>query len=78
MQATRDRFNEFGMEVTIFCARFGISKKQLAKEAGIPYDSLLAAGKSRRAGHATRAAVLPVMEQYEAETQREAKEQRGA
>lgn len=78
MQATRDMFNDFGMEVTVFCARFGISKKQLAAEAGVPYDSLLAAGKNRRAGHVTRAAVLPVMEKYEAEAKRPRRKGRAA
>lgn len=78
MEATRDKFNEFGMEVTIFCAQHGISKKQLADEAGVPYDSMLAAGKNRRAGHVTRAAVLPVMERYEAEAKRRGRKKRGA
>ena len=41
--------------------------KELAAEAGTPYDSLRAACEGRRAGHVTKAAVRPVMERYEAE-----------
>ena len=78
MNATRDMFNDFGMEVTMFCARFGVAKNQLAAEVSVPYDSLLAAGKKRRAGHVTRAAVLPVMERYEAEAKRGRKKGRAA
>ena len=78
MQTTREPLNDFGMEVTIFCAKFGISKKELAAEAGVPYDSLLAAGKNRRAGHVTRAAVLPLVERYEAEAKRGRKKGRAA
>ena len=50
--------SEFGLEVSVFCARYGLSLKELAAEAGTPYDSLRAACEGRRAG--------PVMERYEA------------
>ena len=46
--------NDFGQTVTAFCARRGITKKQLAEEAGVNYGNLLDAGKGRRAGHKTR------------------------
>lgn len=78
MQRTREPLNDFGVEITVFCARHGITKKQLAAEAGVPYDSLLAAGTCRRAGHVTRAAVLPVIEKYEAEAKRSRKKGRAA
>lgn len=78
MKATREPLNEFGMEVSTFCARFGVTKKQLATEAGVPYDSLLAAGTCRRAGHVTRAAVLPIIERYETEAKRGRKKGRAA
>ena len=42
------------------------SVRELAAEAGTPYDSLRAACEGRRAGHVTKAAVRPVMERYEA------------
>lgn len=56
-----------GLEVSVFCARYGMSLKELAAREGTPYDSLQAACDGRRAGHATEAAVRPVMERYEAE-----------
>ena len=66
MKATRGPHNEFGLEVSLFCARHGITKRTLAQEAGVPYASLLAAETGRRAGHVTKAAVRPVMARYEA------------
>ena len=41
--------SEFGLEVSVFCARYGLSLKELAAEAGTPYDSLRAACEGRRA-----------------------------
>lgn len=67
MKAKRSPLTEFGLQVSTFCARYGFTKKQLAAEAGVPYDSLLQASKGNRAGHTTKAAVLPVMARYEAQ-----------
>ena len=39
--------SEFGLEVSVFCARYGLSLKELAAEAGTPYDSLRAACEGR-------------------------------
>lgn len=74
----RDPMNDFGVEITVFCLRHCITKKKLAAEAGVPYDSLLAAGKGRRAGHSVKAAVAPVMARYEAEAKRQRRKGRGA
>lgn len=78
MKQEREPLSEFGIKVTVFCAKFGFTKKQLAQEAGVPYVSLLAATTRRRAGHATREAVEPIMEKYEAEAQRGQRRGRGA
>ena len=59
--------SEFGLEVSVFCARYGLSLKQLAAEAETRYDRLHRACEGRRAGHVTQAAVRPVMARYEAE-----------
>lgn len=68
----------FGLEVSMFCARHGMSLKELAAEAGTPYDSLRAACNGRRAGHVTEAAVRPVMERHEAEARKSRRKGRGA
>ena len=38
----REPYTEYGMEIVMFCAKHCLTKKALAAEAGIPYDSLLA------------------------------------
>lgn len=65
-KGNRDPMNEWGVAVATFCLRRGITKKQLAAEANIPYDTLLQVSKGRRAGHTARQAVQAVMDQYEA------------
>ena len=47
----REPYTEYGMEIVMFCAKHCLTKKALAAEAGIPYDSLLATIKGRRSGH---------------------------
>lgn len=74
----RDPLTDYGMEITVFCARHCITKKKLAAEAGIPYDSLLQTMRGRRAGHNVKAAVAPVMARYEAEAKRQRRKGRGA
>lgn len=64
MEAIRDPMNQFGLEVTAFCAQQGMTKKQLAALAGIPYDTLLQTGKGRCAGHTARKAIKEVMNEY--------------
>ena len=39
--------SEFGLEVSVFCARYGLSLKELAAEAGTPTT---ACGRRARAG----------------------------
>jgi predicted transcriptional regulator len=63
----------WGVEVAVFCLNHRITKKQLAKEAGIPYDTLLQVSKGRRAGHVAQAAVKEVMDRYEAEAKKSRK-----
>ena len=46
----REPYTEYGMEIVMFCAKHCLTKKALAAEAGIPYDSLLATIKGRRSG----------------------------
>lgn len=53
----REPYTEYGMEIVMFCAKHCLTKKALAAEAGIPYDSLLATIKGRRSGHNVKAAV---------------------
>ena len=60
----REPYTEYGMEIVMFCAKHCLTKKALAAEAGIPYDSLLATIKGRRSGHNVKAAVAPVMARY--------------
>lgn len=55
----REPYTEYGMEIVMFCAKHCLTKKALAAEAGIPYDSLLATIKGRRSGHNVKAAVAP-------------------
>lgn len=66
--------SKFGQDVFLFCARYGLSLKALAAEAGTSYESLRAACSGRRAGHVTQAAVRPVMERYEAEARKAGRE----
>lgn len=65
-QGNRDPMNEWGVAVAAFCLRRGITKKQLAAEANIPYDTLLQVSKGRRAGHTARLAIQAVIDRYEA------------
>jgi hypothetical protein len=64
--------NQFGVDVTLFCARWGITKKQLAAEANIPYDTLLQVSKGRRSDRTARKALQPVMDRYNAEAKNSA------
>ena len=49
--ATASRTPNTAWEIVMFCAKHCLTKKALAAEAGIPYDSLLATIKGRRSGH---------------------------
>ena len=69
----REPYTEYGMEIVMFFA-----KHCLTKEAGIPYDSLLATIKGRRSGHNVKAAVAPVMARYEAAAKKQRRKGRGA
>ena len=70
----REPYTEYGMEIVMFCAKHCLTKKALAAEAGIPYDSLLATIKGRR----VKAAVAPVMARYEAAAKKQRRKGRGA
>ena len=76
--AYREPYTEYGMEIVMFCAKQCLTKKALAAEAGIPYDSLLATIKGRRSGHNVKAAVAPVMARYEAAAKKQRRKGRGA
>ena len=54
MPKTKLPQNDFGQRVTVFCAKNGITKKQLANDVGVTYGNLLDAGKGRRAGRRTQ------------------------
>lgn len=69
----RDPMTPWGVEVAVFCLNYRITKKQLAAEAGIPYDTLLQVSKGRRAGHVAQDAVREVMDRYEAEAKKRRK-----
>lgn len=70
--------NEFGLAMSTFCARYGMSKRQLAAAAGVSYDSMRAAGVDRRPCTAARTAVEAYMKAYEAEAQKGRRKGRGA
>ena len=74
----REPYTEYGMEIVMFCAKHCLTKKALAAEAGIPYDSLLATIKGRRSGHNVKAAVAPVIARYEAAAKKQQRKGRGA
>lgn len=74
----REPMTDYGLEVTLFCARHCLTKKRLAREAGIPYESLLSTLKGRRAGHNVKEALAPVMARYEAEAKKQRRKGRGA
>lgn len=64
--------NEFGIAVATFCAQYGMGRQELAKAAGVSYDSMRSAGADRRPCTAAKEAVLAYMER------RRAAEGRGA
>jgi hypothetical protein len=66
----RNPMTQWGLDVTLFCARHCILKKHLAQEAGIGYSTLLKAMKGTRSDRGARAAVQPVIDRYEAEAQK--------
>lgn len=42
---------DFGIEVSIFCAQTGMTKRELAAGAGVKYSTLVEATTGRCAGH---------------------------
>ena len=52
--------NDFGLEVTVFCVKTGIQKKQIAIACRIPYQTLIHVIKGRRPGHE----IVPKVQEY--------------
>ena len=62
--AKRDPMTPWGVKVSAWCLKTGVSKKELAEIAGVKYDTLLQVGKGRRAGHEAIPAVETAMANY--------------
>lgn len=77
-QGQRAPMNEFGVEVSMFCVLHGLTKKGLAEEAGVKYDTLMKTMRGKRAGHTARAAIQEVMERYGAAAGKAKRKGRGA
>ncbi|OPZ65861.1 MAG: hypothetical protein BWY85_00220 [Firmicutes bacterium ADurb.Bin506] len=59
---------EFGLELLQFCARYGITYKQVAEDAGVKHSTLVECTTGRCAGHELIPKVRQYMEDYEART----------
>ncbi len=59
-----NRLNNFGLEVTMFCASNGISKQYLAALAGVDYTSIWKVGSDQRAGVTVIPRVRAAMADY--------------
>jgi hypothetical protein len=56
---------EFGVEVAMFCARYGFSRRRIAERLGIPYVTLRETASGRTAGHEVKPKVREFMKEYE-------------
>lgn len=56
---------DFGIEVSIFCAKTGMSVKDLAEKAGVKYSTLIESTTGRCAGHQ----LIPIVRQFMADYQ---------
>ncbi len=59
---------DFGIEVCVFTAQSGMTIKELAKEAGVKYTTLVETTTGRCAGHD----LIPVVREYMQNYQKEA------
>ena len=59
---------DFGIEVPVFTAQSGMTIKELAKEAGVKYTTLVETTTGRCAGHD----LIPVVREYMQNYQKEA------
>ena len=51
---------DFGIEVSIYCAQTGMTKRELAQDAGVKYTTLVEATTGRCAGHQ----LIPIVRDY--------------
>ncbi len=67
MAIRKSRLNQFGMDVAIFCGKYGFSAKGLAELAGVERTSIWNVGTGRRSGLTVIPRVKKAMEAYERE-----------
>ncbi len=48
MAARKNPRSEFGMEVTLYCAKAGITQKDLAQNTGVSYETMKDAIRGKR------------------------------
>jgi len=58
---------DFGIEVKVFAAQTGMTIKELAKNAGVKYTTLIETTTGRCAGHQLIPVVREFMENYQRE-----------
>ena len=67
MAKRKNRLNQFGMDVAVFCLQYSIEKQELAVRAGVDASSIKKAGT----GHISGVKVIPLvrsaMEAYKRE-----------
>lgn len=56
--------NQFGVELAIFCARRGLTIRDVARACEVKYDTLLYAANGRTAGHELIPKVRAYMEAH--------------
>lgn len=61
----RTPFTQFGQQITQFCAKTGITKRELALMAGVPYSTLLVVCTGKRPGHAAVPAIRAAMDKHQ-------------
>ena len=61
----RDPLTEFGKEMALWCAEKDISKKALARRAGVKYDTMMQAARGRCPGRDTVRKVRDYMRHYD-------------
>lgn len=64
MRSTKPK-TDFGIEVTLFCAKTGMSVKELAELSGVKYATLIESTTGRCAGHQLIPKVRSFMADYE-------------
>ncbi len=64
MNKRKNRLNQFGMEVAMYCLKYGLEKQELSALAGVDASSIKKVGTGARSGVTVIPLVRAAMEDY--------------